>query len=93
MSDQKRLSDEQLAFLRFHAQKPAPHNWTWLPANQPPPWTHLRADRIEGRGRRAQIKSAIITREGLTGLEPYWSQPLLTLNELGLAAIEGASVQ
>ncbi len=85
-----KLTVEQRRFLKFHAMKPAPHAWAWQgDLMRPATWSHLQARRYL-KGKSGDQVVCLISREGLAGLDGYWAQPLLELNEAGKQAAADA---
>lgn len=88
------MNPAQLAFLAAHGHGIPPHDWAWLDAEGrsvtqgPGTWVTLRARKQVGSG----VKSFLISREDLAGLEPYWDQPLLQVNAAGMALLAAALV-
>jgi hypothetical protein len=87
-----RLSDEQEAFLRFHAEGTPPHRWAWRARGRtgsmsspaaPDDAEVLTAWKFtDGPWQRR----CSISRAGLDGLRRYWAEGF-TLNEAGREAL------
>jgi hypothetical protein len=82
------LSVAQLGFLAFAVARPKPFAWRWLTATGETSLSvhshhRLIARKISGG---AEIQCGVTTAE-LDALSPYWTAPLVTLNDAGLAAL------